>query len=443
MAEEEIQIDVDIPAQELILAASKHDIPTLKTHLKTTSANVQDPDSLFTPLHAAIAACALDEGDEEESAPELVDAATTQNGEETKPAGLSKEELDAVKETVQILLENGAIWNDLDKNDETPGCIAHKLGLEELYEMMVNAGVRAELLLSRLDEYQQLGDEEVDENPDVGEQLLDESEKSEKPGEQVNGGTDDTTQSQGESSEPAPLQQPEPEQPSLPSPDAADSNPAYLSSSLSFTSSSILDSSTNAVMMSWESTLMTTTAKNLLPTPGLRVLNIGFGMGIIDTAFQSHAPTAHHIIEAHPSVLERLHSSGWSSKPGVVIHAGRWQDILPALLASPDPPTFDAIYFDTFAESYADLRRFFSEYVIGLLDADGKWSFFNGMGADRRISYDVYQRIVEIDLFEAGFEVQWGDVEIGDLEAGGDWEGVKRKYWVLDRYRMPICKFLG
>jgi len=35
---------------------------------------------------------------------------------------------------------------------------ALRLGLEELYELVVDAGVRAELLLSRLNEYQLLGD---------------------------------------------------------------------------------------------------------------------------------------------------------------------------------------------------------------------------------------------------------------------------------------------
>jgi hypothetical protein len=34
----------------------------------------------------------------------------------------------------------------------------------------------------------------------------------------------------------------------------------------------------------------------------------------------------------------------------------------------------------------------FSEQVIGLLEQEGRWGFFNGMGADRQISYDVYQK---------------------------------------------------
>jgi protein arginine N-methyltransferase 2 len=60
------------------------------------------------------------------------------------------EEMDSAVKTVKFLFKNGAIWNDLDSNGETLGCIAHRLGLKELYELCVDAGVRAEILLSRL-----------------------------------------------------------------------------------------------------------------------------------------------------------------------------------------------------------------------------------------------------------------------------------------------------
>jgi protein arginine N-methyltransferase 2 len=36
--------------------------------------------------------------------------------------------MEIVKKTLKLLLQNGAIWNDLDKKNETPGCIAGDLG---------------------------------------------------------------------------------------------------------------------------------------------------------------------------------------------------------------------------------------------------------------------------------------------------------------------------
>ncbi|KAL8864654.1 MAG: hypothetical protein Q9198_009727 [Flavoplaca austrocitrina] len=283
---------------------------------------------------------------------------------------------------------------------------------------MVDAGVRAEVLLSRLDEYEQLNDQESDDD-NLAEET---SEITRRP-------QDDNVSRHNRPSTHDPL----PNQPS------------YLSSSLSFQPDRILDSSNNSVMMSWENNLMSRTASLLAPSPGLRILNIGHGMGIIDSHFQSTQPSTHHIIEAHPSVLAQMREKGWYDKPNVVIHEGKWQEKLPSLIENEDGATtlFDAIYFDTFAEPYQALRTFFEDFVIGLLDDGGRWGYFNGLGADRQICYDVYGKVVELDLFEAGFEVGWTGVEVPDLEEKGEWEGVKRPYWRLKEYWLPVCRFIG
>jgi type IV protein arginine methyltransferase len=45
-------------------------------------------------------------------------------------------------------------------------------------------------------------------------------------------------------------------------------------------------------------------AEIICPTKGLHVLNVGFGMGIIDSYIQErHEPASHTIIEAHPDVV--------------------------------------------------------------------------------------------------------------------------------------------
>jgi protein arginine N-methyltransferase 2 len=162
---------------------------------------------------------------------------------------------------------------------------------------------------------------------------------------------------------------------------------------------------------------------------------------------------SHHIIEAHPGVLAKLQEEGsdfgktWEeSAPeggSYKIHAGRWQDIVPKLLEVGE--MFDVIYFDTFGEDYSQLKMFFTEYVVGLLDPEGKFGFFNGLGADRRVCYDVYCRVVELDLCDAGMDVEWTTVPVEGLgaEGEGEWKGVRRRYWTLDQYRLPICSFMG
>ncbi|OAP65234.1 hypothetical protein AYL99_01206 [Fonsecaea erecta] len=375
--------------QEIIRVSANHDIRALQRCIDRYSfpdcrvVDVQDPITGFSPLHAAIAACAKQVNGDSIPSPPNEESGTR---------------------FLKFLLENGAIWNQLDKNDETPGCIAYRLGLHDLYQIMVDAGVRAEMVLNRLEGYTRLRDDEDD--------------------DQVNGAEDSENQDSSEANN---------------SQEHVASS-VYLSSALSIGDNRLLDEQQNGVMMAWESDIMLQSANALLSEPGLNILNIGFGMGIIDTHIQNHVnkPNNHHIVEAHPEVLGNMERDGWMAKPNVVVHRGKWQNILPQLIEEGE--TFDAIYFDTFAESYSAFRDFFSEQVIGLLNPNGRWSFFNGMGADRQISYDVYQKVVEFDLFESDFDVEWETVDLPNLT--GEWEGVRRKYWDIDRYRLPICKFM-
>uniref|UniRef100_A0A1I8FQ51 ANK_REP_REGION domain-containing protein n=1 Tax=Macrostomum lignano TaxID=282301 RepID=A0A1I8FQ51_9PLAT len=80
---------------------------------------------------------------------------------------------------------------------------------------------------------------------------------------------------------------------------------------------------------------------HLAARPGLRVLNVGFGMGIVDTELQKLGPASHTIVEAHPDVLARMRDQGWPDKPGVRIVSGRWQDVVA------DLGPFDGVFFDT------------------------------------------------------------------------------------------------
>lgn len=361
----EIMSDSDLETQQLLLAASQHDIRRLQILLRRGSASAQDPETGFTPLHAAIAAC--------EPPSSSVHTESRENGHqfyglgnstsEDDSHGAGEDEIQNAAKTMKLLLENGAIWNDVDMNNETPGCLALRLGLKDLYAIMVDAGVRAEILLNRLDEYEMLSNGQ-------------DSEETEGV-EKSNGG--DLNTAQENSSD---IQDAGADSISRPEPDSDD----YLRSSLTFHKDKIVDGLQNGVMMAWEADIMKRTADLLVPKAGLRVLNVGHGMGIIDRFIQEKSPSAHHIIEAHPQVLAQMRKDGWYAKSNVTIHEGKWQDVVPNVIEQ--SVLFDAIYFDTFAEDYKALRDFFSDQIIGLLEDRGKWSFFNGLGADRQICYD-------------------------------------------------------
>ena len=162
-------------AQSLLLAAAKHDVIAVNNLLRNTSANVQDAETGFTPLHAAIAACGPHEVDISNG---KVNHADKQNQSRARPAEVSRVDQEAAGNVVKLLLENGAIWNDLDSNNETPGCVAFRLSLRQIYEQIVEAGVRAELLLEKLDQIQSSnGDEdgEDDDDDDDADETMDDA----------------------------------------------------------------------------------------------------------------------------------------------------------------------------------------------------------------------------------------------------------------------------
>jgi tRNA G46 methylase TrmB len=99
---------------------------------------------------------------------------------------------------------------------------------------------------------------------------------------------------------------------------------------VTFSEDKLMDSDSKAVMMAWEKPLMEAHAKAVCSGGG-HVLNIGFGMGLVDTAIQQYAPAMHTIVEAHPEVYERMLRTGWGKKDNVKIIFGRWQDVLSQL----------------------------------------------------------------------------------------------------------------
>ena len=61
---------------------------------------------------------------------------------------------------------------------------------------------------------------------------------------------------------------------------------------------------------------------------------------------------------------------------------------------------------------------------------------------DRQICYDVYGKVLEMDLFEAGFDTEWEILKVPEM-GKEEWEGVKRRYWSLEEYKLPTCQFIG
>ncbi|KAJ3669829.1 hypothetical protein LUZ60_010153 [Juncus effusus] len=209
-------------------------------------------------------------------------------------------------------------------------------------------------------------------------------------------------------------------------------NSSYLEDRVAFGEDRIMDKESKAVMMQWEKPLMEAHARAVCSNGG-KILNIGFGMGIIDEAIQKYGIAEHTIVEAHPDVYQRMIESGWNEKENVKVVFGKWQDVLDKL------DTYDGIFFDTYGEYYEDMREF-HENLPKLLKKGGIYSYFNGLCGDNAFFHVVYCQLVSLELTNLGFSTQFISLPVKDCLAKDVWDGVKQKYWQLDTYYLPVCQ---
>ncbi|KAI9106610.1 hypothetical protein K1719_022138 [Acacia pycnantha] len=275
-------------------------------------------------------------------------------------------------EVLKILLSAGAPWNALSPSNLSAGDFAMQEGHQESFEVLLNAGIQAELILGTI---------------------------ARKESKNANFDQD------------------------------------YLDDRVSFSEDKLMDSNSKAVMMAWEKPLMEAHAKAICSGGG-HILNIGFGMGLVDTAIQQYAPVTHTIVEAHPEVYERMLRTGWGQKENVKIIFGRWQDVLTQL------ETYDGIFFDTYGEYYEDLREFHQHLPV-LLKPGGIYSFFNGLCGSNAFFHVVYCNLVSLELENLGYSTQLIPLPVKDCLGEQVWEGVKHKYWQLDTYYLPVCQSSG
>ncbi|BEI82606.1 hypothetical protein CcaverHIS002_0304740 [Cutaneotrichosporon cavernicola] len=195
----------------------------------------------------------------------------------------------------------------------------------------------------------------------------------------------------------------------------------------------VLDADGNGVMMGWEEPLMREHVRHMTDHicakdkggDGMSILNVGFGLGIVDRLFQATQPLHHVIIEAHPQVLAYMKSKGVYEWPGVRVLEGRWQDFVGERMGE---------------LIEANLKAFF-EVLPDILEAEhGIFSFWNGLGATNPTIYAVSSSLAELHMDDVGLETTWHDVAIPQSLAEEVWRGVRRKYWELPGYRLPIAK---
>lgn len=228
-------------------------------------------------------------------------------------------------------------------------------------------------------------------------------------------------------------------------------NEAYLSQPLTFAAGRLVDAADAAVMMGWEAPLMDAHAAAMRASCGAleapRLLNVGFGLGLLDASLQrAFAGTSaqHAIVEPHADVLAHARATGWGGRAGVRLLPGRWQDVVPALIEAGE--TFDAIFYDTYAESYADLRRFMGLLPALLSERPGAcFGYFNGAAAAEPFFHAVYCRLAQLDLGAlrlpggSRLRLRFEPVAVDGLAEPAAWDGLSSRYWRFPAYLAPLA----
>jgi len=144
-------------------------------------------------------------------------------------------------------------------------------------------------------------------------------------------------------------------------------------------SEAIYDEYGDPIMMDWGTEWMEESAK-IICSKGGSILNIGHGLGILDSFIQTYPISQHTICEPHPDILKKMIIDGWVYRPNVTVLPGRWQDILTIDNVGP----FDAIYFDAYYildNATAVGEGFIEEFIPllpKLLKKGGIFSFWPG-----------------------------------------------------------------
>ena len=141
---------------------------------------------------------------------------------------------------------------------------------------------------------------------------------------------------------------------------------SYFKQNLRYTQDVLVDENNLNVMMEWERPIMKQAAFDICKNGG-DILNVGFGMGIIDSYIQEYPIKSHTIIEGHPDIQKKIIADGWAKKPNVILIFDQWQNVIDNL------PKYDGIYFDTWADNQIP----FDEKVPNILKPNGIYSFFN------------------------------------------------------------------
>lgn len=181
------------------------------------------------------------------------------------------------------------------------------------------------------------------------------------------------------------------------------------------------------IMMEFERPMMIAAAKTIGEKGG-DVMNIGFGMGIIDSEISKYNPKSHTIIEIHPDIQKRILKDDWDLKQNVNLLFGDWRSFVDEI------PPMDAIYFDTL-----DDQEFIDFISIAwkFLKPEGIFSYYNNpLSEDNTILLKENY----VDIIHEFYDVEIQTVHIPQSDEKSQITHGNYVYWQQNRkkYYHPI-----
>jgi tRNA A58 N-methylase Trm61 len=188
-----------------------------------------------------------------------------------------------------------------------------------------------------------------------------------------------------------------------------------------------LYSQNELIMMEFERPMMLAAAKTIGEKGG-DVMNVGFGMGIVDSAISKYNPTSHTIIEIHPDIQRRILKDDWDLKPNVNLFFGDWRSFVDEI------PLMDAIYFDTL-----DDQEFIDFISIAwkFLKPNGIFSYYNNpLNNDNTILLKENY----VDIIHEFYDVEIQTIHIPESDVQRQMTHGNYVYWQENRkkYYHPI-----
>ena len=147
------------------------------------------------------------------------------------------------------------------------------------------------------------------------------------------------------------------------------------------------------IMGQHETLIMEESAKVICQNRG-KVLNVGFGMGIIDSFIRDYSPQEHHIVDIHPDVIKKAIEMGFDKTS--ILYQSDWRDLIPKW--NKEKVKFDSIYFDTLILDWINKPEWsdFTFIVDSILEEGGIFSFFNNFATSPNLSQPMWDKLEEL-----------------------------------------------